>query len=255
MTGPVWVDTHCHLTMIDDDPGAVLDRAVAADVAWVMCPGVDLESSRRSRAVADANRDRVLWSAGLHPHEANRWVLERDDIRRLAVDAAAIGECGLDYYRTLSPREDQLGAFRDQIGLGAELGKPIIVHCRDAFSDVHDVVEESGAGEQVVLHCWTGGPRWTRRFLELGVTFSFAGPLTYSTGDTVRRGAAEVPPGRAIVETDSPYLTPEPFRAQSNEPARVGITGAALAEVWGLDVAEAANLTSQRAASVFGVPP
>lgn len=254
MAGPAWVDTHCHLTMLDDDPAAVLNRALAAGVSWVMCPGVDLESSRLARQIAEANPGRVLWSAGLHPHEASRWENEREGILALAAGADAIGECGLDYYRNLSPRQDQLTALRDQLKLGAELKKPIIVHCRDAFSDVYDVVAEIGLGEQVVLHCWTGGPRWTRRFLDLGVTFSFAGPLTYPTGDTVRRGAGRVPPGRAIVETDSPYLTPEPFRAESNEPARVGITGAALAEVWGLGVEEVARLTTDRAAKVFGTP-
>lgn len=254
MAGPLWVDSHCHLTMIDEAPPEVLERAVAAGVTWVMCPGVDLESSHAARGIAAANPDRVLWSAGLHPHEASRWEQERDGIAELAAGADAVGECGLDYYRNLSPRADQRSALRDQLRLSAELGKPIIIHCRDAFSDVFELIDESGIGPQVILHCWTGGPRWTKRFLDLGVTFSFAGPLTYATGDTVRRAAATVPPGRAIVETDAPYLSPEPFRAESNEPARVPITGAALAEVWGLEQEEVARITTDRAAAVLGTP-
>ena len=102
-----------------------------------------------------------------------------------------------------------------------------------------------------MLHCWTGGPRWTRRFRDLGVTFSFAGPVTFPTGETVRLGAAEAPPERTMVETDTPYLTPPPDRRALNEPANVVKVGAALAEVWGLPAAEVAALTTRRALEVF----
>ena len=104
------------------------------------------------------------------------------------------------------------------------------------------------------MHCWTGGPRWTRRFDDLGVTFSFAGPLTYPTGDTLRRAAAVAPPDRTMVETDAPYLTPESRRPGANEPAFVTETGAALAEVWGLSVHEVATRTRAHARRVFAIP-
>ena len=94
----------------------------------------------------------------------------------------------------------------------------MIVHTRDSFSDVYEILSEADLGEKAVLHCWTGGPRWTKRFRALGATFSFAGPVTYTTGDTVRRGAAEAPPERTLVETDSPYLAPEPYRGETNRP-------------------------------------
>lgn len=246
-----WVDSHCHLHMAPVDAGILLERAAAAGVAWLVCPGTDAEGSRRARRLAGEYPDRVLWAAGLHPHDAVRWPEERDEIADLAAGAAAIGEIGLDFYRNLSPREEQLEAFRDQVSLGEALDKPLVVHIRDAFAEVYEVVEAAAAGPRTVLHCWSGGPRWARRFLDLGVVFSFAGPITYPGGDAVRRAAALVPPDRAMVETDTPYLTPPPDRQAPNEPANVVKVGEALAEVWGVDPAAAAAATSATAARVF----
>ncbi|HEY6629666.1 MAG TPA: TatD family hydrolase [Acidimicrobiia bacterium] len=244
-----WVDTHCHLQLDGRDPAQLLERAT--DIDWVVAPGVDLESSEASRALASRFPGRVLATAGLHPHDAESWPAQGDGIARLAGEAAAIGETGLDFYRNLAPRDDQVTAFREQIALAANLSKPIIIHCRDAFAEVFEIVEQTGIGGQSVLHCWTGGPKWTKRFLTLGVMFSFAGPVAFLTGDTVRLGAAEVPPERAMVETDTPYLAPPPHRGEPNEPAWVAFVGAALAEVWDMDVDEVARITSANATRVF----
>ncbi len=246
-----WVDTHSHIQLTDDPPEKVL--ADGSDgVAWLVAPGVDVASSHASVMLARDHPGRVRSSAGLHPHDAASWPAVRDDIEALAATADAVGETGLDFYRNLAPRPAQLEAFRDQIALARRLGKPLIVHCRDAFADVHEILTAEEPGPWVVLHCWTGGPRWTKRFLELGVTFSFAGPVAFETGDTVRRGAALVPPARAMVETDTPYLSPPPFRAEANIPARVALVGAALARVWGLAVEEVARVTTENAEAVFG---
>jgi TatD DNase family protein len=244
-----WVDTHCHLQLDNRDPSLLLDRAV--DVDWVVAPGVDAASSWASLALADEFPDRVLPTAGLHPHDAVEWPVQRDAIEEMAPRAAAIGETGLDFYRDLSPREVQEIAFRDQIAMAMEQGKPVIVHCRDAFSRVYDVIEETGVGSLAVLHSWTGGTRWTKRFLELGVTFSFSGIVAFETGDTLRLGAALVPPERALVETDTPYLAPPPHRGEPNEPAWVSLVGQALADVWGMEDAEVAAITSSNATRVF----
>ena len=248
-----WVDSHCHLFMTDA-PGRLLDRAAVAGVRWVLVPGVDLESSFEARGIAASYPDRVLWSAGLHPHEATRWEEERGRLRALAADADAVGECGLDYYRNLSPPDVQRIAFAAQLEVAAELGKPVIVHSRDSFADVYAALADAGLGEKAVLHCWTAGPRWTRRFDDMGVTFSFAGPVTFETADTVRRGAAVAPAERTIVETDTPYLTPRPDRRLPNEPANVVKVGQALAEVWGMDLEEVARLSTATASRVFGEP-
>jgi TatD DNase family protein len=231
-----WVDTHCHLQLSPQPAADLLARAQAVD--WIVVPGVDLESTVAAEQLALEYPDRLLFTAGLHPHDAKAWPDQRDGL-------------GLDFYRNLSGREAQLQAFRDQIGIGVELGKPLVVHVRDAFQDSFAILDELGVGEQTVLHCWTGGPKWTKRFMELGVTFSFAGPIAFETGDTVRRAAAVVPPGRALVETDTPYLSPPPFRSEDNEPARVALVGEALAGVWGLEIDEVARITSETAARVF----
>jgi TatD DNase family protein len=244
-----WVDTHCHLQLDGRPPGHLLERA--PDVDWVVAPGIDAVSSQASLELARDFPGRVLATAGLHPHEASSWPEQRAAIEELAPLVSAIGETGLDFYRDLSPRPAQEAAFRDQISLAMALDKPIIVHCRDAFGDVHRVIEETGAGPRAILHCWTGGTRWTRRFLDLGVIFSFAGPVAFETGDTIRLGAALVPPERALVETDTPYLAPPPHRGQRNEPAWVSHVGAALAEVWGMPVEKVASTTATNAAGVF----
>jgi TatD DNase family protein len=254
VTDQVWVDTHGHLFLLEDSPADVLARAAAAGVQWVMCPGIDLQSSHEAAHIAADHPDRVIWSAGLHPHSASMWPVVEDDIAELAERAAAIGECGLDWYRNLAPRDQQIQAFSDQLDIAARLSKPIIIHCRDAFADVYEMVGEADLGERAVLHCWSGGPKWTKRFRDLGVTFSFAGALTYTTADTLRLGAAQAPPERTMVETDSPYLTPEPKRSELNEPANVPLTGAVLADVWGVATSDVARLTTETAARVFGAP-
>lgn len=244
-----WVDTHCHL-QLDTRPAVdLLGRADA--VEWMVVPGVDLDSSREAADLAASHPGRLEWSAGLHPHEAERWPTVAEPIAELAGGAVAVGETGLDYYREIAPRQTQRDAFGAQLDLAAALGKPVIVHCRDAFADVHDMLEARDGDGPVVLHCWTGGRRWTRRFLDLGVFFSFAGPLAFDTGETIRLAAGLVPPDRAMVETDAPFLAPPPHRGEPNEPAWVAHTGAALAAVWGVDVEDAAVATTATANRVF----
>lgn len=247
-----WVDSHCHLFAGAEPPAILLDRAIASGVEWLMCPGIDLETSLESRLIAHNHPGRVLWAAGLHPHDATKWVDQSVRLSALIAEADAIGECGLDYYRDLSPRPVQREAFRGQLELASSLAKPIIVHCRDAFADIYEALGSAGLGEKAILHSWTGGPKWTKRFAAIGVTFSFAGMVTYPTADTLRLAVAVVPPERCMVETDTPYLSPQEHRDRPNEPAFVPITGAAVAEVWGTDVAEVARLTTNTAQRVFG---
>ena len=252
--GAGWVDSHCHLYLHDEDATTLLDRATVAGVAWVVCPGVDAPSSVESAAIAAAHPGRVLWTAGLHPHDASAFAGQWAQLQALAADAHAVGECGLDFYRNLSPREEQLRAFSAQIDLARSLGKPLVVHCRDAFAEVFELLAAADLGSKAVLHCWTGGAKWTKRFDQLGVTFSLAGPLTYRTGDTLRHAARHLPPERTMVETDTPYLAPEPHRSELNEPALLPLTGVALAEVWGVAVEDVAASTAATARRVFGSP-
>jgi TatD DNase family protein len=246
-----WVDSHCHLFGSAEPAAVLLARAKDVGVGWVVCPGVDVHTSRQAAALASEFEGRVVAAVGVHPHHADGWTSQRDAIAELAADAVAIGECGLDFYRELSPRDVQVTAFTEQVVIAEQLDKPVIVHCRDAFAEVHAVLERTGTAGRAVLHCWTGGPRWTKRFAELGATFGFAGPIAYETGDTVRRGAAVAPPERTIVETDTPYLSPPPHRGEDNEPARVVLVGAALADVWGESIERVAELTTATAERMF----
>jgi TatD DNase family protein len=245
----MWVDSHCHIQLADEDPLALLERAPEVD--WLVAPGIDAASSQAALDLADQEPDRIVAAVGLHPHEADRWAIERAALGEMAPRAVAIGEIGLDFYRDLSPRHEQEQAFVDQLTIAAELDLPAVVHCRDAFARIHELIESTGTGERVVMHCWTGGPRWSRRFLDLGVMISFAGPVAFETGDTVRRAADVVPPGRAMVETDTPYLSPPPYRGEPNEPARVALVGAALGRVWGMPVEDVAGITAANARRVF----
>ncbi|MBT8215336.1 MAG: TatD family hydrolase [Acidimicrobiia bacterium] len=247
----MWVDTHCHLQLAEADPGELMDQAAAAGVGWVVVPGIDAASSAAAERLASSD-GRLRWAAGLHPHDASYWPEQAVRIIELATRADAVGEIGLDFYRSLSPRSDQMEAFRAQLDLAVGLDVPVIVHCRDAFSALFDVLEETGAGPRSVLHCWTAGPRWTRRFRDLDVTFSYAGPIAFENGDTIRRGAAEAPPGQTMVETDTPLLSPPPHRAEENRPANVVLVGRALAEVWGMTADEVEHSTTAVAERVFG---
>lgn len=246
----MWVDSHCHLQLAEhasaDD---LIARAGAVD--WMVVPGVDRDSSVAAIELAQRSGGRLLATAGLHPHDAERWADQAEAIAGLMNRVVAVGETGLDYYRDLSPRADQRASFQAHIELAAASGLPLIVHCRDAFADVFSALEAAGLGQQAVLHCWTGGPKWTKRFLGIDPTFSFAGPVAFATGDTVRRAAAVVPPTQCLVETDTPYLSPEPFRGEPNEPSRVALVGAALGRVWGLAEGEVAAITTANATRVF----
>jgi TatD DNase family protein len=217
----------------------------------LVVPGVNLASSQAGADLAATDPDRIVATAGLHPHEAGRWAAQGEAITHLAEKAVAVGETGLDFYRDLAPASAQVAAFAAQLQLASDLDKPVIVHCRDAFAQVYEMLERRQTGTRAVLHCWTGGPRWTRKFLELGCWFSFAGPVAFPTGDTVRLGAALVPPERALVETDTPYLAPPPHRHEANEPAWVELIGEALAQVWSVSLDEVARITSANARLVF----
>ena len=232
-----------------------LEATRAAGLAGLVCVGIDPESSRRSRELADALPG-VFATAGVHPHTAS----EFDDaagaaIEELAHDArvVAIGETGLDHYRLLSPKEDQERAFRAHCSLSRESGKPLVVHTRDAWPDVLRVLEEEQA-EAVVLHCFSGDAAAAREAAARGYFCSFAGNVTYPKNAHLLRAAAEVPSELLLVETDSPFLAPQPLRGSDNEPANVRLVVEALAEARGEEPSDVADLTATNAKRAFRLP-
>lgn len=247
-----WVDSHCHVHDAADADAQVA-RAHAAGVEWMVCVGTDLESSHRALDLA-SRHPTVHATVGLHPHDASRLAAEWGMLEALAAtdECVGIGEAGFDLYYEHSPRDEQEVAFRFQIRLAKRLGKPLVIHSRDAWDDTFRVLAEEGAPAVIVFHCFTGGPDEARRALDLGAHLSFSGIVSFKGAGALRDAARLVPGDHLLVETDAPYLTPEPFRGRPNEPALVGVVGTALAAARGVDPIEVADVTRENAARVFG---
>jgi TatD DNase family protein len=226
------VDTHCHLFLLGDEPSPAIETARAAGVTTLICPGIDPATSRRSLELAESHRG-VFATAGMHPHDASSFD-ERAGaaIEELLADprVVAVGECGLDFYRMHSPREDQERVFRIHIALARDAGVPLVVHTRDAWDAILRLLDE-GSADRVVLHCFTGDEAIARECVKRGYHLSFAGNLTYPKNDAIRAAAASVPLDRIVVETDSPFLAPQRIRGRDNEPANVLDVVAELARV------------------------
>ncbi|HEX9891225.1 MAG TPA: TatD family hydrolase, partial [Actinomycetota bacterium] len=225
------VDTHCHLFLMDGEASAIAAEARAAGVSALVCVGVDRVSSERSRDLADGIAG-VFATAGVHPHTASDLDAETGSaIEALLADprVVGVGETGLDAYRALSPMEDQHRALRLHCALARETGKALVVHVREAWEDAMRILADERA-ERVVLHCFSGDPPAAREAAQRGYWCSFAGPVTYPKNEDLRRAAAAVPEDRLLVETDSPYLPPQPLRGRENHPANVAAVIRALAE-------------------------
>jgi TatD DNase family protein len=249
------IDSHCHLFLMDGDPAEAVERARGAGVAGLVCVGIDPESSRRARELADGLPG-VFATAGVHPHDAERFdAAAGGTIEELAQDprVVAVGETGLDHYRLLSPPADQERAFRAHCGLARETGKPLVVHTRDAWKDVLRILDEERAGA-VVLHCFSGDAVVAREAAARGYFCSFAGNVTYPKNVALRQAAAEVPPDLLLVETDSPFLSPQAVRGRPNAPQNLSHVLEALAEARGEESTDLAAATSENARRVFGLP-
>jgi TatD DNase family protein len=280
-----WFDSHCHVQeeylggaggaegaegAEGDDAGgrdlsAVLDRAREAGIDRLVCIGTGEATSAQAvglaRACAGENGSLAAWaSIGLHPHEASAGV---DGVAQLlAAEMAtgdgtvvAVGECGLDYYYEHSPRPAQRAAFASQIALAHAYGLALVIHARDAWDDLFDVLSAEGVPERTVLHCFTGGPDEVERCLQAGMYISFSGIITFKNASDVRAAAARCPFDRLLVETDSPFLAPVPHRGRTNEPALLPFVGAAVAQVKGCAVEEVRERTALAASNVFAVLP
>ncbi|HKA93165.1 MAG TPA: TatD family hydrolase [Acidimicrobiia bacterium] len=245
-----WVDSHCHLQSLSDPEGGI-GRAREAGVLGMVCVGTDLETSRQ--ALELARHDDVLATVGLHPHDASRLAAEWDALEELAGagDVVGVGETGFDFHYLHSPVDAQEAAFRAQIALAKRLDRALVVHSREAWDDTFRVLAEEGPPVRTVMHCFTGGPPEARRALDLGAYLSYSGIVTFPSADDVRAAAATTPLDRLLVETDAPYLAPVPRRGRENEPAYVGLVGAAVAAATGRPEAEIAEQTSANAAVVF----
>jgi len=255
----MWIDTHCHLThgRLLPDVTAVLARAREAGVGAFVCAAGDLDEARAALGLAHRHAD-VYATAGVHPHEAASAPadLERR-LRELAGDAknVAIGEIGLDYHYDFSPRPDQQRVFAEQLDLATRLGKTIVVHTREAWADTMAILRQARVdGGRVIFHSFTEPPDHATEALDFGATISFSGIVTFAKSTQLHETARLVPPGRMLIETDAPYLTPEPVRKQkTNEPANVAHVGEFLARLRNVPATEFAKQTTENARRAFGL--
>ncbi|HEY68398.1 MAG TPA: TatD family hydrolase [Thermoflexia bacterium] len=251
------IDSHAHLNFpqFDADREAVIARARKAGLVAILNVGTDLASSRAAVKLAE-KYDFLYAAVGVHPHDARTLTpTVLDELRRLArhPKVVAIGEIGLDYYRDLSPRPMQQWAFADQLALAAELGLPVVVHSREAHDDVLATLQGwDGVG---VLHSYSAGPERLEEVLELGFYIGISGPVTFPKANRLRAVAAAVPLERLLVETDCPYLTPEPHRGRRNEPAYVQYVVEAVARARETSPKAVARATADNARRLFGMRP
>ncbi len=248
------VDTHTHLNhpRLRRRLAEVLARARGAGIAQMIVVGYDLPSSRAAVELAEEHPG--LWAAvGVHPHEAA--TVEREALgclRGLAKRdrVVAIGETGLDFDRDLSPRSAQMAAFREHLELAGEMDLPVIVHCREAQEALLEVLSAHG-DLKLVWHCFDGSREQAERALGLGMTLGFGGMLTYKRAEELRAVIAEVPLDRILLETDCPYLAPEPKRGRDNEPANLPIIAECAAKASGRSRRQMEEVTAENARRVF----
>src|SRR6185312_2292735 len=251
------IDSHCHLDfdVLAADLDGVLARAAAAGVGGMVTISTRVREFDRLTAIAEAH-DNIWCSVGTHPHNAHEELdISVDDLVRLAAHpkCVAIGEAGLDYHYDSSPRDAQAEGFRRHIAAARLTQLPLVIHAREADSDIGDILEqESRQGTfPFVLHCFSSGAALARRGLALGGYLSFSGILTFRNAEEIREIAGFTPADRILVETDSPYLAPVPNRGHSNEPGFVRFTAEKLAEVRGISFEELATQTTANFAELF----
>jgi TatD DNase family protein len=252
------VDHHCHLDFpqFAADRAAVIARARAAGVAAMVTISTRVRRFDEITAIATAHPE-VFCSVGTHPHNAHEELdVTPDQLAAMSAHprVVAIGEAGLDYFYKKSPPEAQAQGFRVHIRAARMTGLPLEIHTRDADADTARILEEehaAGGPFPALLHCFTGGAELARRALALGLYVSFSGVVSFKKSDALRAVAREVPLDRLLVETDAPFLAPEPYRGKSNEPAYVIHTAAALAQAKGVTAAEMAAATTANFRRLF----
>jgi TatD DNase family protein len=247
------VDTHCHLGLCEPPAAELVARARAAGVERMLTVGLDHETNAQAIELASEHPE-VLACVGRHPNSATGF----DDAAAAEIESlgahpcvAAIGETGLDYYRDGAPRADQQRAFEAQIEIARRVGKPLVIHMRESIGDTFEVLRSSADGVEVVLHCFSGGMGAVAEAAERGWFCSFAGNATYPKAGQLREAARAVPGELLLVETDSPFLAPQPMRGRPNEPARVVHTAEVVAEARGVSYAELEELVEANARRVF----
>jgi TatD DNase family protein len=259
MTSPPLFDTHAHLHFpeLAEDLDGVLERARAAGVTGIVTIGTDRETNPAAVALAE-RLDAVHATVGIHPHDAaDATPADFEAMERLARGSAkvvALGEMGLDFFRNLSPPEAQAAVFRRQLDMARRLGRPVVIHCRDAHPEALAILAEERVREVGgVMHCFSADVEVARRCLDLGLYISLAGPVTYKNARALPEVARFVPADRLVLETDCPFLPPHPHRGRRNEPAWVAITAAHVAALRGVTLEALGPMVTDNARRLFRI--
>jgi TatD DNase family protein len=252
------IDSHAHIQLdrFDADREAVLERAQEAGVHAIMVIGFDLETSRGAIALAE-KYNQVYATIGMHPHDAKDLHDETIHIfHELAAHpkVVALGEMGLDYYRDLSPRPIQKGAFERQLDLAEELNLPIVIHNREAYHDILPILGARRGKIRGVMHCFSGDVEIMHQSLALGFHIGIGGPVTYRKSDALQEVAQKTPADALLVETDCPWLAPQFRRGKRNEPAYVRATAEKIAELRGISLEEIGEITTRNFEGLFITP-
>ncbi len=251
------IDTHCHLNDEEHfpDPAVAIDHAKAAGVDKLIIIGVDFEAGRRAIEIAEAHEG-VYAAVGFHPNYTGAY--QTNDLKELAEllkhpKVVGFGEIGLDFYRDAAPKERQYRALADQLDLAEDLGKPVIFHCRQAYEELLGVLEGRPNHSRYLFHCFAGSVNDATRALTLGSYFGVNGPVTYKTAGELRDTLRTIPLDRLVLETDSPYLPPVPYRGKQNQPAYLRFINDALASTMGVLPDECERVTTKTAETIFGI--
>jgi len=259
------IDTHAHTDFkeFDNDREETIARFFSSGGEKLINVGCDMRSSERSLELA-GKYENIFASAGVHPHDAstvNEKSLKKLEELVLHYKTVAVGEIGLDFYRNLSPRQVQIEAFKSQIEIAENHNKPLIIHCREAYNDLIDILKEYKTSNwRGVIHCFTGSYETAKEFLDLGFSIGFTGVITYykdkaELGDEpeIYKVIKSVPMNKILIETDCPYLAPVPMRGTRNEPLYVKYVAEKIAHIRKMEYMDVEKATSDNAKNLFGI--
>ncbi len=253
------IDTHAHLDLenFSEDLDAVIKRAELKGVTYIVNVFLDIASYNNNRKLFEKYQN-IYFTLGIHPSEASK-VGEKDinsmiEIFKQDSRLRAVGEIGLDFYRNYSQKTEQIKVFKQQLEVAKQLDIPVVIHCRDAESDTLKILEDMGFKDRpLIWHCFTKDIDLGERILKNGWMISIPGPVTFKKSEKLQIAISKLPIDRMVVETDSPFLTPHPFRGKRNEPGYVVYTAKKIAEIKGIDVENAWKILSNNAKEIFNI--
>lgn len=256
----MFIDSHAHLEMreFDQDRDRVVADATAAGVDYIITVGTNLEDCRKAIRIAGQYAS-VYTAIGIHPHDAGEIDDANeayDELKAMAREKRVVawGEIGLDFFRNHSPEAVQIRRFGEQLQMASDLDLPVIIHDREAHDQTVSMLKGWQGKRGGVIHCFSGDTAMAERCLEMGFYISIAGPVTYNKSEKLREVVRQIPLEHLLIETDAPYLAPQPHRGKRNEPAHVIHTAAEVAAIKGIAIEDVGRTTSENAKNLFGIP-